>query len=125
MTLLLDSHTLLWAIYAPHKLAPAARQALEDGTNAVFFSVVSLWELAIKCSKGSLEIDDGFIEEVGAANFVELSIRPVHAWGVKSLPPLHGDPFDRLLVTQATQERMTLVTRDQFLAAYGINILTA
>ncbi len=125
MTLLLDSHALIWALLAPEKLAPQARQAIEDGTNAVFFSAASIWEIAIKSSKRSLPIDDAFWQTAFELNFVELPVRARHAWAVKSLPHLHGDPFDRVIVTQAQIEQMTLVTRDRFLGAYNVNILTA
>jgi PIN domain nuclease of toxin-antitoxin system len=125
MTLLLDSQALLWALHAPAKLEPAARRAIEDGGNTVFFSAASAWEIAIKAGKRLLEIEDGFLEAIEAAGFVELPVRAVHAWEVKSLAPLHGDPFDRILVAQARIERFTLVTRDQFLAGYSIPILAA
>jgi PIN domain nuclease of toxin-antitoxin system len=125
MRLLLDSHALLWALHAPEKLAPAARKAIEDGGNPTFFSAASIWELSIKCSKGLLEIDDEFMEFINEAGFVELPVRAIHAWSVQSLPPVHSDPFDRILVAQAQSEQLTLVTRDQFLRQYEIPILTA
>lgn len=125
MTLLLDSHALLWALHSPGNLTPAARRAIEDGANAVFFSAASVWEIAIKAGKRLLEIEDGLLEAIQEAGFVELPVRAAHAWEVKALPALHRDPFDRILVAQTRTERLTLVTRDQFLAGYNISILAA
>lgn len=125
MTLLLDSHALLWALHSPGKLTPAARCAIEEGSTAVFFSAASVWEIAIKSGKRLLKIEDGLLEAIREVGFVELPVRAAHAWEVKSLQPIHGDPFDRILVAQARIERLTLVTRDQFLAGYNISILAA
>jgi PIN domain nuclease of toxin-antitoxin system len=125
MRLLLDSHALLWALHSPEKLAPAARNAIEEGENPVFYSAASVWELSIKSAKGLLELDDNLLDALAAMNFVELPIRGLHAWVVKSLPPVHGDPFDRILVAQAKTENLTLVTRDQFLVQYQISLLAA
>jgi PIN domain nuclease of toxin-antitoxin system len=123
MRLLLDSHVLLWALHSPGKLAPAARRAIEDGANAVFFSAASIWEIAIKAGKRLLEVDDGLLEAIQEVGFVELPVRGAHAWAVKSLATIHGDPFDRILVAQTQIEQLTLVTRDRFLAGYNISIL--
>jgi PIN domain nuclease of toxin-antitoxin system len=125
MTLLLDSHVLLWALHAPGKLAAPARGAIEDGANTIFYSSASIWELAIKSAKGLLSIEDGFLQAAESASFLELPIRGHHAWIVKSLPPIHGDPFDRILVAQARAEGLTLVTRDRFLGGYNLPILAA
>jgi PIN domain nuclease of toxin-antitoxin system len=75
--------------------------------------------------KGLLRIEDGFLEAVFETGFAELPIRASHAWAVRSLPAVHADPFDRILVAQALMERLTLVTRDQFLGDYRIPILAA
>ncbi len=125
MTLLLDSHALLWALHSPEKLAPAAREAIQDGQNPVFYSAASIWELSLKASKGLLEIKGDLLQAIEALHFVELPIRASHAWAVQSLPPVHADPFDRILVAQAITEKLTLVTRDQFLEQYQVPILTA
>lgn len=125
MTILLDTHALLWALSAPEKLSTAARLAIEDGNNPVFYSSASIWELSIKSAKGLLEIEDAFLNELETANFVELPVRSNHAWAVRSLPPIHADPFDRILAAQAQIERLTLITRDQFLEKYAVRILLA
>ena len=125
MNLLLDSHALLWAMHSPAKLSRTARESIQDSANPVFFSAASIWELAIKSGKGLLRLDVNFLKAVAEANFVELPVRSAHAWAVRSLPQLHGDPFDRLLVCQAQLDGLTLVTRDTFLADYRISILEA
>jgi PIN domain nuclease of toxin-antitoxin system len=125
MNLLLDSHALLWALSAPEKLSATARAAIEDGNNPVFFSSASIWELAIKSAKGQLEIKGNLLLAAESANFIELPVRSNHAWAVRSLPTIHSDPFDRILAAQAEIERLTLVTRDQFLEKYSIRVLPA
>ncbi len=125
MNLLIDSHVLLWALYAPEKLSSRARTAIEDAANPVFYSAASIWELAIKSAKGLLKVDGGFLEAIIETRLVELPVRTTHAWAVWSLPPVHADPFDRILVAQAQAERLTLVTRDQFLDRYDVPILAA
>jgi PIN domain nuclease of toxin-antitoxin system len=125
MSLLLDSHALLWALHAPEKLAPGARAAIADGNQPVFYSAASVWELAIKSSKGLLRIDGDLLAAIGDARLVELPVRAAHAWAVRRLPPIHADPFDRLLVAQAQVDRLTLVSRDRFLEEYRIPLMLA
>lgn len=122
---LLDSHALLWSLYAPPELSLAARKKIEDEANPIFFSAASVWEIAIKTAKGRLETEDRFVAAISEMGFVEVPVRAVHAWEVQRLPAIHGDPFDRILVAQARVERLTLITRDRFLADYGIQTLTA
>ncbi len=124
-SLLVDTHALVWALHAPAKLSKAARNEIEDGGNLVYFSSASIWELAIKSAKGLIEIEQGFIEAIQEAAITELPVRASHAWQVRGLPMIHGDPFDRILVAQAQMERLILVTRDQHLEAYGIATITA
>jgi len=100
MNMLLDTHALVWALHAPQKLADPARAAIEDGANAVYYSAASVWELAIKSGKGLIELDVRFLEAAAEAPFTELPLRGSHAWAVRSLPPIHSDPFDRILAAQ-------------------------
>jgi PIN domain nuclease of toxin-antitoxin system len=125
MNLLLDSHALLWALHAPEKLEPEARTAIETGDRMVFYSSASIWELAIKSTKGLLTIDGDLIAAAAEARFTELPIRSVHAWAVRYLPAIHADPFDRMLVAQAQVERLALVTRDRHLAEYRVPVVAA
>ncbi len=118
MRLLLDTHLLLWALGSPSKLPAGARRLIMS--SEVFVSAASLWEISIKAGLGKLAADP--IEVLGAlepAGFLQLPVTGEHAAGVIRLPPLHRDPFDRLLVAQALAEPMRLLTNDTVLAGYG------
>lgn len=106
-------------------LRPSARSAIEDGDTLVAVSAASAWEIAIKSAWGKLRAPDDLEAELRRNSFVQLPIRVVHAVRAGELPRLHGDPFDRMLVAQAELERLTLVTRDPRLAAYGVATLAA
>jgi PIN domain nuclease of toxin-antitoxin system len=127
--LLLDTHVLLWAVSEPNQLTVAARDGLEDGTNDVYVSVVSAWEIAIKQSLGKLELSkpaEQWLPEVLRRTGFELAeVGLGAALRVRALPWHHRDPFDRLLVAQAAEDGYTVVTRDGALDAYGIPILKA
>lgn len=129
MKLLLDTHVLLWAVSEPNQLTVAARDGLEDGTNDVYVSVVSAWEIAIKQSLGKLELSkpaEQWLPEVLRRTGFELAeVGLGAALRVRALPWHHRDPFDRLLVAQAAEDGYTVVTRDGALDAYGIPILKA
>lgn len=119
MKLLLDTHVLLWAATDSPRIK-AIRKRLLAVDNEVFFSVASLWEIAIKVSLGKLQADAVVIREAALeSGFVELPILGQHALQVGALPWHHRDPFDRLLVAQAVAEPMRLLTADAQLLAYG------
>jgi PIN domain nuclease of toxin-antitoxin system len=123
--LLLDTHTFLWWLDRPEELSDRARVEIANGRNLVFVSAASFLEVALKSSKGKLTLSgslDGRLEE---CRFTALPITPQHALAVALLPPLHKDPFDRLLVAQARAEELTLVTRDGKLSGYGVPTLAA
>ena len=120
MTLLLDTHVLLWWLDDPHLHSPSARQAIGDGTNTVIVSAVVIWEIAIKRALGKLDAPDDLQAALTANRFVPLPITIKHALAVQTLPDHHRDPFDRLLVAQALHEDFTLVSRDSFVIRYGI-----
>lgn len=122
MRLLLDTHILIWALGEPTRLPKAVRAALESPVNAVLFSAASIWEIAIKAQMGRTNIDVPPEEITQAAvdsGFVELPVREEHGARVASLPLLHRDPFDRLLVAQAMIEPCRLVTSDAILGGYS------
>ena len=122
MRLLLDTHLLLWAAASSKRLPPEAREILEDGANAAYFSAASIWEIAIKSSiaRKDFRIDlDALRSALPKMQLVELPITASHAAGVTRLPPIHRDPFDRLLVAQSMAEPLTLLTNDALLAEYG------
>ncbi|MCY3761702.1 MAG: type II toxin-antitoxin system VapC family toxin [Gemmatimonadetes bacterium] len=121
MNLLLDTHVLLWAAGEPDRLPAKARSLIEDPTSELVYSAVSLWEVAIKNSLGrdDFRVDPrvlrrGLLEH----NYTELVVTGAHAVAVTTLPPVHKDPFDRLLVAQAQIEGMTLLTVDEVVGRY-------
>jgi PIN domain nuclease of toxin-antitoxin system len=123
MRLLLDTHVLIWWDEG-RRLSPEARRAIRDAEQ-VFVSAASAWEVAIKLALGRLRPTRTVEEAVGESGFVELPVTFRHAARVASLPLVHRDPFDRLLVAQAEVEGLTLVTRDRAFEPYGIKPLRA
>lgn len=119
--LLLDTHLLLWAAGQPERLSRPAKQEIDDPANEVFFSAASLWEVAIKSGLGrdDFRVDPRVLRRALLDNgYTEIPITSEHAVTVDSLPPLHKDPFDRLLLSQAIIEGVTLLTTDSQLARY-------
>lgn len=128
MRLLVDTHVLLWAIDSPERLSRRARTSLTAPGNQLFFSTVSLWEIAIKCfSLGRLDLDPDWrnVIESGLKDLHGnwLTIKPVHCGVVATLPWCHRDPVDRMLVAQAVSEDLTLVSRDRVMADYGVGVI--
>ncbi len=125
MKLLLDTHAFLWWVAASGELSRKARSTVASARNECFVSVASGWEIAIEVSLGKLRIDgalDRFLPEQLAANgFQPLAIDLKHAARVATLPFHHRDPFDRLLVAQALEEDLAVVTADPVFATYGVN----
>jgi PIN domain nuclease of toxin-antitoxin system len=120
--LLLDTHILLWSALHPKRLSAAARKLLNDPRNELFFSAASLWEIAIKKALGreDFRVEARLLRRNLIENgYTELPITGEHAVNVDTLPRLHKDPFDRLLLAQAHSESITLVTADAQLARYG------
>jgi len=119
LNLLLDTHILLWALNDAKELGPAARSMI-DAADRVYVSSASFWEVAIKVSVGKLAIDlDRLNRQAQAAGFEPLPVTWLHALAVGGLPPLHRDPFDRMLVAQALSEPLHFLTHDELLAGYG------
>jgi len=125
MNLLLDTRVLLWWLADDPKLSEAARKAIADPENTVFLSAVVIWEIRIKQGIGKLVLPENFSQVLKRQGFSELPISLRHADEVASLAPVHKDPFERLLVAQARVEKMTIITRDSFIADYGIDIVPA
>ena len=121
MKLLLDTHLLLWAAGSPGRLPLAARLLLEETQNELLFSAASLWEIAIKNALGRADFQvDARVLRRGLLDngYQELAITSEHAVSIASLPPIHKDPFDRILVAQATVEGIVLLTMDAVVAQY-------
>lgn len=121
MKLLLESHLLLWAAGSPERLPESARALFEDPGNELLFSAASLWEIAIKRGLGrsDFQVDARVLRRGLLDNgYRELPVTSEHAVAIDALPPLHRDPFDRILVAQAQVEGITLVTADEMVAKY-------
>jgi PIN domain nuclease of toxin-antitoxin system len=128
LNLLIDTHVGIWALINSDRLPPKIRQLLTDARNLVHISPVSVWEISLKhklgrpnpppfCGREALRL----LELIGCR---VLPVAAAHAAAVDDLPPLHGDPFDRLLVAQALTEPMRLVTADRHVAAYSDTFIT-
>jgi PIN domain nuclease of toxin-antitoxin system len=112
---LLDTHVLLWALSAPEKLTQEMRDIIQDPGVSVWFSVASLWEVALKSALGRPDFSYDAREIWSAArdtSFLELDVQALHVFKLRELPELHQDPFDRLLVAQAKAMSMRLLTVD-------------
>ncbi len=121
MRLLFDTHLLLWSAVEPERLSREALTLIDDVDNQLLFSSASLWELAIKQGLGraDFQVDVKLLRRNLLRNgYVELSVIGEHAIAVADLPPIHRDPFDRLLVAQSTVEGLTLLTADRTVARY-------
>ena len=124
MRLLLDSHILLWTVFEPEKLSPNAHDVIADKDNLVCISIASLWEISIKRSIGRLSIPDGFFDAViHESGFSLLLIQPAHIMRYGALPLYHRDPFDRMLVAQAQEEQLTLLSHDEELLQYDVALI--
>ncbi len=120
--LLLDTHLILWAAFAPERLSAKASRQLRSREVPLIFSLASLWEVAIKTSlaRPGFSVDVKLLHgALISEGFAELPIQPAHLARVAGLPWIHRDPFDRLLVAQALEERLTLLTSDAALKPYG------
>jgi PIN domain nuclease of toxin-antitoxin system len=121
MRVLLDTQILLWAAGQPTRLPTAARSLLDDTLNQLVYSAASLWEIAIKRGLGrnDFQVDPRVLRRSLIDNgYEELPITGEHAGAVDGLPPIHKDPFDRLLVAQSIIEGITLLTTDAIMARY-------
>jgi PIN domain nuclease of toxin-antitoxin system len=121
MKLLLDTHVLLWAAGEPKRLSRRARALLNDSDNELLFSVASLWEVAIKRGLGrsDFQVDARLLRRGLLDNgYSELPIVSEHVVATEGLPAIHKDPFDRVLVAQATVEGVILLTTDSLVAQY-------
>jgi PIN domain nuclease of toxin-antitoxin system len=115
---LLDTHLLLWALSQPSKLSPATRKQIVAGE--IYVSAASIWEVSIKSALGKLAAKaSDVLAGIEPAGFTLLPISGEHAAKVAELPMLHKDPFDRMLVAQASVEPMLLLTNDEALRGYG------
>jgi len=126
VNLLLDTHTFLWFIAGDSRLDSHARKLIEDLGNDRYLSVASVWEMTIKSSLRRLSVPtpiSGLIRDHVWANAIALlPIKPVHFDVLHGLPYHHKDPFDRLMIAQAIEEGMTVVSKDPAMSAYNVTV---
>ena len=127
MKVLIDTHVFLWFYLEPHRIRQNAKNFLNDTiNNEIFVSHVTAWEISIKYGIGKLKIPDipeiWVPDRIRRAGFVQLPIKIQHTLRVHNLPPIHRDPFDRLLISQANVENLTIVTEDPNFSKYQIKV---
>jgi len=123
LKILLDTCAALWLFRDSSKLPANAKLMIGDETNEIYMSVASTWEVAIKVSLGKLDFKDGvrrFIDTIDKYHFTLCPILPEHLIALQSLPFIHRDPFDRLIISTAQQENMTLISPDKNIRQYNI-----
>jgi PIN domain nuclease of toxin-antitoxin system len=127
--ILLDTHCWLWYLLAPQRLNPAATEVLREQQNEVYFSAASAWEIVVKFGTGKLSLPAPPTEYIPSRlaelNHQSLPILQNHVLRIEQLPPHHRDPFDRVLVAQAQEEELQLMTADRVLRAYEVPIFWA
>ena len=123
--ILIDTHTLIWFMFDDSQLSETALSKIKTEDN-VYVSVASLWEIAIKQSLGKLNISNSIqdiTDKCKEADILILPLEPKHLDHIKELPDIHKDPFDRLIVSQAATEGMTLITKDSIIPQYDVKTL--
>jgi len=123
LKVLLDTHILVWWLCDAKELVAEARVVIGAPTNVVFVSTVSVWELRIKEALGKVRLPADFAEVLEAQPFEQLAMTMTHAHALKKLPMHHRDPFDRMLITQARCDGLTLLTHDDVVGEYGVEHL--
>ena len=123
--LLLDTHSLLWWLADDPQLGRRARALIADGSNEVYVSAASAWEISIKKALGKLKAPDGLDTVVLDEGFGQLDISFFHGEKAGELPPHHRDPFDRMLIAQAQAEGLEILTGDAIFKPYGVKIVDA
>ena len=125
MSLLLDTHILLWWLADDPQLGQAARDRITDPAQRVLVSAASIWEIGIKQAIGKLKVPEPILQAIQDGGFEELTITGHHAELAACLPEHHKDPFGRMLIAQAKLEGLILVTADSAIHAYDVTILKA
>lgn len=123
--ILLDSCVWLWWLDDNPALGKEAKALINDERNLLFISAATVWEIAIKRQKGGLQIDGDLQALVLADGFIPLAIDLFHAQQAAALPPIHHDPFDRMLIAQAQAEGLELITANTIIPKYGIRTVLA
>jgi PIN domain nuclease of toxin-antitoxin system len=123
LNLLLDTHILIWWATDDRKLPEGCRELLASPSNTVYFSSLSIWEVAIKHARGALRLSaEPLREQSLLAGLLELPFLSTHAARVEVLPPHHADPFDRGLIAQALSQSFVLVSQDEYIRQYDLQL---
>ena len=125
MKFLLDTHSLLWTVFEPDKLSTEAQEIIVDHNNIICVSLISLWEISIKQNIGRLDIPKEFFEVVSKGGFEMLGLTMDQIKKYRTLPLHHRDPFDRMLIVQARQQKLIFITRDLEISKYDVEIIKA
>jgi PIN domain nuclease of toxin-antitoxin system len=123
---LLDTHTAIWFFNGNDTLSKTANRVIRDFSNPIFLSIVSAWEIAIKAGMGKLHFNGnaaGFINIAENTGITILPIKTTHLTVLESLPWIHRDPFDRMLIASAISEQITIITADKNIAKYDVSII--
>lgn len=120
MNLLLDTHILLWWLADDEALSAGVRELIASEASRVFVSSATAWEIAIKSGLGTLTLRDSWMDAAVADGFEQLAVTWNHAAHVRDLPMIHRDPFDRLIVAQAREEALVVVTSDEVVTQYPV-----
>ena len=123
--LLLDTHVLQWSLTGSRKLSQRAREVVEDPRSEVFVSSISGWEIALKRALRKLQAPDNLEASIKKQGFTPLPLTFRHAEQAGTLPPHHGDPFDRMLVVQAQIEGLIVITRNRHISRYDVRTMAA
>ncbi|MFA6402252.1 MAG: type II toxin-antitoxin system VapC family toxin [Salinivirgaceae bacterium] len=126
MNLLLDTHTFIWFFNGDIQLSLRAKKIIEDTKNAKFVSIASIWEVAIKIGVGKLHFDGNTSEVADLIEQNDFQILPIavsHTVSYELLPLIHRDPFDRMLVAQANEEKLIIVTVDENIQKYEVKTI--
>ncbi|MCX6056137.1 MAG: type II toxin-antitoxin system VapC family toxin [Chloroflexi bacterium] len=127
MKVLIDTHTFLWWNIDDPQLSLRAKDIISDGQNEIFLSAASVWEIIIKTTKGKLVLPEApaqyMISRMSLYRFRALPIQISHSLRVYELPPIHNDPFDRMLISQSQVESMPLLTKDENIQRYDLETI--
>jgi len=120
MTVLIDTHVLLWWFDDPQKLSATGREMIEDINNIIYVSAAVIWEITIKKQLGKLQSPDSILQLMSDENFTPLAITHEHASALEQLPAHHQDPFDRIQIAQTLTENLVFLTRDRKILKYDL-----
>ena len=122
---LLDTHTFLYCLFGVDKLSPGCKDIITDPENDIFVSSVNLWEISIKKSIGKLQAPEDMVSIVEEKGFLGLPISLEDGQSILDLPLLHKDPFDRMLIVQAKNNKLSIITNDKVIPTYDVKTMSA